>query len=85
MSENDITHGLFQYIEIIIKIELHYIKLILFFIDIFENYSIENSKCGEKDSNFHQFIKRSKKSNICKIRMIRQILFLHCIEYSETC
>ena len=62
MSENDITHGLFQYIEIIIKIELHYIKLILFFIDIlfFENYSIENSKCGEKDSNFSSVYKKKQ-------------------------
>ena len=32
---------------------------------------IKNSKCGEKNLNFHQFIKRSKKSNICKIKMIK--------------
>ena len=41
--------------------------------------TIKNSKCGEKNLNFHQFIKRSKKSNICKIQMIKDKsnLFLH--------
>ena len=50
----------------------------------FEDYSIKNSKYGEKNLNFHQFIKRSKKSNICKIKndfRDKFNLFLHCIDY----
>ena len=59
----------------------------------FDNYSIENTKYGEKNLNFHRFVERSDKNqvHICKIEIGDKFhLVSHCVlfaalKYSKMC